>query len=131
MKLKSALIIAVLLASAGVLAFTLWPNITPNGTHETVKEFVLIAKDMKFHVQGEEKLPLLVRVGDRVRLIVRNEESQPIAHNFAIVGLGLRTDYQQPGASEILEFDAKHEGTLLYACLLHPGLMEGQIKILP
>lgn len=131
MKIRYTLIAVVMLMAGVALAFALLPGIARNGANEAVKEFVLIAKGMKFHVQGEAGAKLAVRAGERVRLTIRNEESQPIAHNFVLVGLGIRTSYLQPGESGVVEFVTEREGTLLYACLLHPGLMEGQIKILP
>ncbi len=131
MKIKYALMAVATLVAGAALVFSLRLSLTHKGTKEAVKEFVLIAKDMKFHIEGEAKLPLTVRKGERVRLTIKNEESQPIAHNFVIVGLGIRTGYVQPGELETVEFIAGHMGTWLYACLLHPGLMEGQIHILP
>ncbi len=129
MKFKHAVVIAII-AVAG-LALALGTSIARNAMNRDVKELVIIAKDMNFHLQGAEEEPITVRMGERIRLLMRNEEEEPITHNLVIVGLGLRTGYLKPGESETLEFVPSKTGTWLYACLLHPGLMEGQLKVLP
>jgi hypothetical protein len=130
MRLKYAVMAAVVLIAGTALLLALVPSVARN-EHAAGKEFTLIAQDMKFHLQDEAGQPLTARVGERIRLIIRNEEAQPIAHNFVLVGLGLRTGYLQPGDFEVIEFVAARQGYLLYACLLHPGIMDGQIHILP
>jgi len=129
MKLRYIMITAVLLVAGAAAALALIPSMAWNGTNEKVREFVLVAKDMGFHVQSGDENQLTVRPGERVRLTIKNEEAYPMAHNFGIVGLGVRTRPLQPGESQTVEFTAGRDGSLLYSCFLHPGVMEGHIGV--
>jgi plastocyanin len=129
MKLRYIMVIVVVLVAGAALALALIPSMARNGTNENVREFVLVAKDMGFHVQGGDEDQLTVRPGERVHLTIKNEEIYPMAHNFGIVGLGVRTRPLQPGESQTIELTAGQEGSLLYSCFLHPGLMEGHIRV--
>ncbi|HSB68539.1 MAG TPA: cupredoxin domain-containing protein [Candidatus Methylomirabilis sp.] len=89
----------------------------------------LQAKAGKFN---EVNPPLLVRRGIPVELTVRNAESGAIAHDFVLVGLGIRTPKPlQPGESASLRFTPSRSGEFAYTCSLHPGLMDGRLIVRP
>lgn len=90
-------------------------------------EITLVARDLKFNEQNPS---FTWRVGERVRLTVRNEEPGAIVHDFSIAGLRVHAGQTlRPGESVTLEFEAGQVGSFIYACSLHPSLMEGRILL--
>ncbi len=75
---------------------------------------------------------LEVRRGVPVEITVRNDEPGGIPHDFALVGLGVRTLMPlQPGESTTLRFTPSRSGEFAYTCTLHPGLMDGRLTVRP
>lgn len=93
---------------------------------EPARTITVSVQDMKFN---QTNPPLELIVGERVAIVVANRESS-ITHDFAIAGLGVRTNgYLEPGASQTVVFTPGKSGTFKYSCTLHPGLMDGQVVV--
>ena len=92
-----------------------------------IREVVLEARGVKFN--GENPT-LTARVGERLRITVRNAEPDPVPHNLVLVGPGtVTTRLLQPGEEATLELVLDRPGRYVYACSLHPGLMDGVIEV--
>ncbi|MGH7363655.1 MAG: cupredoxin domain-containing protein [Candidatus Methylomirabilales bacterium] len=92
-----------------------------------IREVVLEARGVKFN--GENPT-LTARVGERLRITVRNAEPDPVPHNLVLVGPGtVTTRLLQPGEEVTLELLLTRPGRYAYACSLHPGLMDGVIEV--
>ncbi len=73
--------------------------------------------------------PLVLRAGERVRLVVRNDELADIEHNFKIPGLGVHCSRPiLPGEEEVIDFTVPRDGVYTYTCCSHPG-MGGRVEI--
>ncbi len=63
---------------------------------------------------------------------ISKDEPRAIPHDFALVGLDLRTPKAlQPGESATLRFTPSRSGEFAYTCTLHPGLMDGRLVVRP
>ena len=70
------------------------------------------------------------RVGERLRITVRNAEAGPIPHDLRLAGPGsVTTRLLQPGEEVTLELLLDRPGRYAYSCSLHPGLMDGVIEV--
>jgi plastocyanin len=70
-------------------------------------------------------------VGDRVRFVVRNEETTPIRHNFAIPSLGVPCGQELgPGEIRHVLLTLNKPGTFEYVCCTHRG-MGGTLIVTP
>jgi plastocyanin len=73
---------------------------------------------------------LTARVGERLRITVRNAEPGPIPHDLRLVGPNVRTTrLLKPGEEATLEVLLTRPGRYVYGCSLHPGLMDGVIEV--
>lgn len=73
---------------------------------------------------------LTARVGERLRITVRNAEPGPVPHDLRLVGPGVRTTrLLQPGEEATIEVLLDRPGRYVYGCSLHPGLMDGVIEV--
>jgi plastocyanin len=71
------------------------------------------------------------REGDRVRFVVRNDETTPIRHNFAIPSLHVPCDKELgPGEIRHVLITLSRPGTYEYLCCTHRG-MGGRIVVEP
>jgi len=115
------LVLSGLTVGKGVVLETSQPP-----TPQTIQ---LLAKAGKFN---EVNPTLEVRRGVPVEITIRNDESGAIPHDFALVGLDLRTQKPlQPGESSTLRFTPSTTGEFAYRCSLHPGLMDGRLVVRP
>jgi hypothetical protein len=90
---------------------------------------VLEAKAIRFNGVNPT---LEVRRDVPVEITIRNQETGLISHDFALVGLELRTPKPlQPGESSTLRFTPSRLGEYGYVCTLHPGLMDGRLVVRP
>lgn len=91
-----------------------------------MQEIHLVARDVRFNGTNP---PVEVAPRERLRLIVRNDDTETW-HDLVIRGLdGQRTRVLAPGESAALEFTAPASGTLTYGCSIHPGYMDGRIVV--
>lgn len=75
---------------------------------------------------------LEIRRGVPVEITIRNDEPEAIPHDFALVGLGVKTSKAlQPGEVSTLRFTPLQTGEFAYTCSLHPGLMDGRLIVRP
>ena len=67
---------------------------------------------------------LVFTTGERVRFLVRNDETTMIRHNFRIVALGVRCDYELgPGEERaVLVTMPDKPGEFPYDCCTHRGM---------
>lgn len=92
-----------------------------------VREIRLEARGITFN--GDNPT-LSARVGERLRIIVRNAEPGPVPHDLRLVGPGVRTTrLLKPGDEATLEVVLDRPGRYVYGCSLHPGLMDGVIEV--
>lgn len=92
-----------------------------------LREVLLEARGVRFN--GENPT-LTARVGERLRITVRNSEPGPVPHDLRLVGPGtVTTRLLNPGEEATLTLVLDRPGRYLYACSLHPGLMDGVIEV--
>ncbi|MBI3007144.1 MAG: hypothetical protein HYY53_02375 [candidate division NC10 bacterium] len=95
-----------------------------------VREVLLEARGIKFNGFNGENPTLTARVGERLRLTVRNAEPGPVPHDLILVGPGtVASRLLQPGEEATLTLLLDRPGRYVYACSLHPGLMDGVIEV--
>jgi len=69
------------------------------------------------------------REGDRVRFVVKNDETTPIRHNFAIPELNVPCDRELgPGEIRHVILTLSRPGTYEYLCCTHRG-MAGKLVV--
>jgi plastocyanin len=86
-----------------------------------LRTVVLSMRDYTFN--GDNPT-LSFHVGDRVRFVVRNDETTPIRHNFAIPGLNIPCDREMgPGEIRHLILTLSRPGTYEYVCCTHRGMV--------
>jgi plastocyanin len=96
------------------------------------REVVLVIRDMSFYVEGQfdtANPPLRFRAGERVRLVLRNEEIG-MRHNFAVPAWEVSTTELNGQGKTDLEFEVPRKpGRHEYICTPHSALMRGTIEI--
>jgi plastocyanin len=98
---------------------------------EAPREIVLVAREMSFFLAGgDEANPALrLRPGERVRIVLRNEEPGVI-HNFEIPDWRVATRPLNGGESDAVEFRVPEgRGTQTYVCTPHSTMMRGAIVL--
>ncbi len=117
---------------AGVVAFTVMAFSMDRLPKHSVREIVLIAKDVSFRLADqpdESNPPLRLKKGEPVKLILRNDEPGKVLHCFTIGGLNVKTTRDlATGESETLTFTPTQKGAFAYACLMHP-MMTGKVVV--
>ena len=85
-------------------------------------------RTVPLHLSGyafNDSNPTLVfETGERVRFLVRNDETTMIRHNFRIVGLGVRCDYELgPQEGRLVAVTMPDTpGVFPYDCCTHQGM---------
>ena len=96
-----------------------------------VREIRLVVRDMTYYVEGEAapNPPLRARTGERVRVILRNDDPG-MTHDFGIAAWNALTPRLQAGGEARLEFTAPVQpGTAAYACTPHGQMMRGTVTV--
>lgn len=108
-------------------------NLLPSGA---VREFVLIIKDMRFigesplAIANTENPDLVAHVGDRVKITLKNKESQLILHDFKISNHDVSlSHYLRPNESATVEFTTPRAGEFTYYDPLNPNI-KGRFLVL-
>jgi len=87
---------------------------------------------MAFHLEGDPlnvNPTLEVRAGERVRVVVRNED-RGLMHDFAVPALEVGLSPLRWNESDDVIFDAPDEpGTYEYICRPHQLMMRGTIRV--
>jgi plastocyanin len=87
---------------------------------EPLRTVVLSMRDYTFN--GDNPT-LSFHVGERVRFVVRNDETTPIRHNFAIPNLNVPCDQEMgPGEIRHVILTLARPGTYEYLCCTHRGM---------
>ncbi len=101
------------------------------------REFVLVMSDMRFigesplAIAGVENPDIVVQVGDKVKITLKNKESQLVLHDFAISNHDVKlTQYLRPNQSVTVEFTAPRVGEFLYYDPLNPTTMRGRFIVI-
>lgn len=117
---------------AGSMVFAVLAFKSGNDIPTEPREIVLISKNVTFYKEGhlEEANPTLVlRKGEPVKLVLRNDDPDTLLHCFVIPGLNVKTTQSLAGGeSETLLFTPEERGGFVYACLLHPA-MAGKLVV--
>jgi heme/copper-type cytochrome/quinol oxidase subunit 2 len=94
---------------------------------EPIREIVLEAKGTAF---GDDNPTLILKEGERVRIIVRNSDPG-VEHSIAIPELGIERVDIAPGEEQVFEVRAGRPGVVDYICPQHLPLMQGKIVVTP
>lgn len=101
------------------------------------REFTLTMNDMRFigesplAIAGAENPDIVVQVGDRVKITLKNKESQLILHDFKISNYDVSlSQYLRPNQSATVEFVAAKAGEFIYYDPLNPTTMRGRFIVL-
>lgn len=96
------------------------------------REIRLVVRDMTFYVDGSDvpNPTLVLRAGERVRVILRNEEAG-MDHDFAIREWNVGTPLLEgKGKIGTLEFTTpRAPGTHEYTCTPHSTMMRGTLTV--
>lgn len=96
-----------------------------------VHEIRMVVRNMAYHVEGEPAAnpTLRVRAGERVRVVLRNEDPGMI-HDVGIASWRTRTAGVKAGDEARLEFTVPDgAGQAEYACTPHGQVMRGRIIV--
>ncbi len=103
----------------------------------SAREFALIMNDMRFigesplAIAGVENPDIVVQVGDKVKITLKNKESQLVLHDFTISNHDVRlTQYLRPNQTVTIEFIAPRVGEFLYYDPLNPTTMKGRFIVI-
>lgn len=101
------------------------------------REFILVMNDMRFvgesplAIAGAENPDIVVQVGDRVKITLKNKENQLILHDFKISNYDVHlSQYLRPNQSTTIEFIAQRVGEFTYYDPLNPTTMKGRFIVL-
>ena len=96
------------------------------------REITLVVKGMAFYLEGDPMTAnptIEVKAGERVRVIVRNED-RGLTHNFAVPVLGAELTLLRWNESDDLIFEAPDKpGAYEYVCMPHQLMMRGTILV--
>ncbi len=113
------ILLAVALAAL-VLGLAAIVRMRGQGNPPAPRTVVLSMRDYTFNGSNPT---LTFRVGERVRFVVRNEETTPIRHNFSIPGLNVPCDGELgPGEIKHVTLTLSRPGTFEYLCCTHRGM---------
>jgi plastocyanin len=128
---KNRMLIAGAIIGMAALAATLLPMIASSGS-EGVREIRLVVRNMTFYVEGEmEPNPtLIVRAGEQVRVVVRNDEPG-MRHDFAVRAwdIGTRMLEDRGEAATVTFRVPAARGDHTYLCTPHAKKMRGTIRV--
>lgn len=119
-------------AVAGIALLMVVAAFLPVMTSAPVRDITLVTRDMTFYLEGDLSTPnptIEVKAGERVRVILRNEE-RGLIHDFAVPAMhsaidGLRWNEQGDVTLEVPDVP----GTYEYVCRPHMLMMKGTINV--
>ncbi|MCS6936472.1 MAG: cupredoxin domain-containing protein [Candidatus Bipolaricaulota bacterium] len=125
------------LMTVGILGFGCTPAISdlpPGG----VREIVLITSNMRFigekpdSIKGLENPDIIVYLNDKVKITIKNRETNLIIHDFAISNYPEARAKQaiRPTEETTVEFTASRPGDFTYYCRNHQTSMYGRFIVL-
>lgn len=95
------------------------------------REIVLVARQMAFYAEGggEPNPTLVVRPGEEVRIVLKNEEPG-VLHDLKVGGVNVSVDPIRAGATASLTFRAPVQpGRYEYVCRPHAQMMKGLLVV--
>ena len=96
------------------------------------RELTLVTRGMAFYLENDPLTAnptITVRAGDRVRVVLRNEE-RGITHDFAVPAFGAATDRIDWNEDSDVSFDIPDRpGTYEYVCEPHAAMMRGRLIV--
>jgi plastocyanin len=95
------------------------------------REVVLVVRDMAFYLNGTggENPKLRLRSGERIRLVLKNEEPG-VTHDFAVSDWKVATRRLQGGGEDVVTFRVPDRaGRYEYLCNPHASMMRGIIEV--
>jgi plastocyanin len=117
---------------AALVAVAAAAVVTRAGAREEMREIRLVARDMAFFVEGDTATAnptLRVKVGERVRVVVRNE-TPGMEHDLAVASLGVAMAPLAAGAVGAFDLQAPDApGTHEYVCRPHSVMMRGRLVV--
>lgn len=128
LRLAGGVVVAMLLGVATIAAIL--PRV-PSSDSSSVREIRLVARDMTYYVEGsrEPNPTLRVRRGERVRIVLRNEDTG-MSHDLAIRAWSTATRLIDGHGEAMLEFRAPEAAAQeTYACNPHGQMMRGTIRV--
>lgn len=128
---KNRALVAAIIISVAAVAATLLPTLATSGG-EQVREIRIVARDMSFYLEGQTdpNPTLTLRAGERVRIVVRNEDPG-MRHDFVITAWSVSTRMlDDRGQEDALTITAPSErGVQTYTCTPHPQMMSGTVRV--
>jgi FtsP/CotA-like multicopper oxidase with cupredoxin domain len=121
---------ATIVALACIALATLMSQHASTSSGE-VRTIHLVVRDMTYHLSGhtEPNPTLRVRRGDRVRIIVTNQDAG-MKHDFGVDAWQTRTPLIDGIGEARVEFIAPvTPGEAVYSCTPHGAMMHGTIRI--
>ena len=117
---------------AGVALLMIVAALLPVMTSAPVPDITLVTRDMTFYLEGDMSTPnptIEVKAGERVRIVMRNEE-RGFIHDFAVPALhsaidGLQWKEQGEVTFEVPDVPGSYE----YVCRPHMLMMKGHITV--
>lgn len=120
-----------------VLAGIVGCNPTETLPPGAAREFTLVINNMRFvgesplAIAGTENPDIVVQVGDRVKITIKNKEDQLILHDFKISNHDVSlAQYLRPNQSATVEFVAQRVGEFTYYDPLNPTTMRGRFIVI-
>ncbi|HEX2444452.1 MAG TPA: plastocyanin/azurin family copper-binding protein [Vicinamibacterales bacterium] len=95
------------------------------------RDVVLVVRDMAFYLDGTggENPTLRLRSGERVRLVLKNEQPG-VTHDFAVSDWKVATRRLQGGGEDAVTFRVPDRaGRYEYLCNPHASMMRGIIEV--
>lgn len=126
--LKQPVRVAFVAALVIFVAF-LVPRIV--STREDVREVTIVARDMTFYVEGDDRPnpALTFKAGEQVRVKFRNEDPG-MTHDFTIRSWGIGTRMLEgKGADAVMLTVPATKGSSTYQCTPHAAMMSGTVII--
>jgi len=119
----------VVATAAGLM---LLAALLPALTRTPAREVHLVMKGMAFYLETDLETPnptIQVKAGERVRVVVRNED-RGLTHDFAVPVAGALTNEITWNQSGEVVFDVPEvPGTYEYVCQPHRLMMRGTIRV--
>jgi len=117
---------------AAIAAFMLLAVLLPALSHTPTREVTLVAKGMAFYLESDPGTPnptLEVRAGERLRVVLRNEDRGMI-HDFAVPAVSAVMKAIHWSESGEVTLDVPDTpGTYEYMCRPHALMMRGTIRV--
>ena len=119
-------------AVAGLALAMLFAALIPALSNTPSREIPLVVKGMAFYLESDlltANPTLEVKAGERVRIVVRNEDGG-MTHDFAVPALGVEMTPMRWNESGDVIFEAPDRpGIYEYRCRPHQLMMRGIIRV--